>query len=152
MLQNRLVRALSFIGPGSATLLVYGDHGRTDYVEVGAIRAYLLDKDVPAETFSWSTPALSPSIRSIGPATFSWSVGRRGHQDASLAARALHRQPPGPGVQGVASDLASIRAPLLRLREFPARFKAFLDCVVLRRSRLSRGNDPDWRQGLDTVD
>jgi vancomycin permeability regulator SanA len=156
MLQDRLDRALELYRAGvSDRILVSGDHGRTDYDEVGAMRAYLMDKGVPAEHIfmdhagfdTYDTLYRARDVFLVRKAVVVT-------QDFHLRRALYIGSRLGLEVQGVSSDLRAYpRARYYRLREFPARFKAFLDCVVFRSEPAFLGDTiPIGGSGLETVD
>lgn len=50
MLEDRLMRAVELYNAGAAPkLLMSGDHGRTDYDEVGTMKQYAVDAGVPSQ-------------------------------------------------------------------------------------------------------
>lgn len=128
MLADRLRRGISLYDLGAAPkLLMSGDHGRTDYNEVAAMKQYALDAGVPSEDVfmdhaGFSTYESVYRAKEIFGATKIIIVTQRYHLYRALyAARAM-----GIEAYGVASDYHTYVGQSLRdFREVLARVKDF---------------------------
>jgi SanA protein len=134
ILQDRLDVALDFYRSGRTNrILVSGDHGQKNYDEVNVMRKYLLAQGVPAEDIfmdhaGFDTYDTLYRARDIFQVRKALVVTQEFHL---LRALYIGKQL-GLDLQGVTSDShVYSRAAYYRLREYFARFKAFLDCQVL---------------------
>jgi len=126
MLSDRLERGVELYKSGaSKKLLMSGDHGRIDYNEVGAMKKYALDADVPSEDIfmdhaGFSTYESMYRAKEIFGADKIIIVSQSYHlYRAIYVARSL-----GIEAYGVASDQRSYRGQTIRdVREAAARAK-----------------------------
>lgn len=126
MLEDRLRRSVELYDLGAAPkLLMSGDHGRTDYDEVNAMRQYALDAGVPSEDVfmdhaGFSTYESMYRARDVFQAKKVIIVTQQYHLYRSIyAAEAL-----GMEAYGVACDYRQYSGQLKRdLREVLARAK-----------------------------
>ncbi|MDD2457621.1 MAG: ElyC/SanA/YdcF family protein [Eubacteriales bacterium] len=131
MLQDRLDVALLYYNSGRTDrILVSGDNGQVEYNEVIVMRNYLLAHGVPIEVIfmdhaGFDTYDTMYRARDIFLVDKAVVVTQEFH-----LLRALYiGQELGLEVHGVASDPRPYAgADYYRLREYLARFKAFLDC------------------------
>lgn len=156
MLQDRLDMALAiYRAGGTDRILVSGDHGQTDYDEVNVMRQYLLDRGVPAEQIfmdhagfdTYDTLYRAQKVFAVRRAVVTTQTFHL------LRAMYIGREL-GLDVQGVASDLRPYyNIKRYRVREYIARFKAFLDCEVWHSKSMYLGPViPITGSGLATVD
>lgn len=135
MLKDRLDVALQVYRAGKTDrILVSGDHGQKDYDEVNVMRQYLIDQGVAAEHVfmdhaGFDTYDTMYRARDVFLVRKAVVVTQKFH-----LLRALYiGEQLGMDVQGVTSDVWEYpRAAYYRFREYLARFKAFLDCQVLK--------------------
>lgn len=133
MLQDRLDLALLYYNSGKTNrILVSGDNGQVDYNEVIVMRNYLLGQGVPIEAIfldhaGFDTYDTMYRARDIFLVTKAVVVTQEFH-----LLRALYiGQRLGLEVYGLASDPRIYAgADYYRLREYFARVKAFLDCLL----------------------
>lgn len=156
ILQDRLDVALQVYRTGITNrIIVSGDHGSKDYDEVNVMRQYLIGKGVPAEHIfmdhaGFDTFDTLYRARDVFQVKRAVVVTQTFHLN-----RALYiGEQLGLTVQGVASDLQVYQKDAYyRLREYPARFKAFLDCHILHSKPEYLGKAiPITGSGLATVD
>lgn len=134
MLQDRLDMAIRIYELGvTDRILVSGDHGRTDYNEVGVMRQYLLDAGIPAEHIfmdhagfdTYDTLYRASSIFGVLRAVITT-------EDFHLLRALYIGDKLGLDLQGVDCGYHLVSPRLKdRLREYPARFKAWLDSEIL---------------------
>jgi SanA protein len=135
MLQDRLDAALAAYRDGlSDRILVSGDHGQTGYDEVNAMRIYLEAAGVPPERIfldhaGFDTYDSLYRARDVFQVRSALVVTQRFH-----LLRALYiADRLGVDADGIDSAFREYgRAAYYEVREVPARFKAFLDCEVLK--------------------
>ncbi len=156
ILMDRLDVALLVYQEGMADrILVSGDHGSPDYDEVNVMRQYLIKNGVlPEHVFmdhaGFDTYDTLFRARDVFLVQKAIVVTQTFHLN-----RALYiGDKLGLDIQGVASDLRPYgRSVYYRQREYLARFKAFLDCVVLESEPVYLGPPiPISGNGLATVD
>lgn len=156
ILQDRLDVALQVYRTGITNrIIVSGDHGTEQYDEVNVMRQYLLEKGVPPEHIfmdhaGFDTYDTMYRARAIFQVKKAIVVTQTFHLNRALyIGQAL-----GLDVQGVPSDLQVYQKDAYyRLREYPARFKAFIDCHILRSTPTYLGKPiPITGSGLATVD
>lgn len=155
MLRDRLDMALQIYQSGKTNrILVSGDHGRIEYDEVNVMRQYLIDKGVPPEHIfmdhaGFDTYDTLYRARDIFLVRKAIVVTQTFHLKRALyIGEAL-----GLDLQGVGSDLREYpHSAYYRLREYLARFKAFLDCRVFNAKPVYLGDSiPITGDGRDTV-
>ncbi len=135
MLKDRLDAALAAYADGlSDRILVSGDHGRADYDEVNAMRIYLEEAGVPPERIfldhaGFDTFDSLYRARDVFQVRSALVVTQRFH-----LLRALYiADRLGVDADGIDSTFRDYgRDAYYEVREVPARFKAFLDCEVLK--------------------
>ena len=142
MLQDRLDMAIRIYQSGlTDRILVSGDHGRADYNEVGVMRQYLLEAGIPEEHIfmdhagfdTYDTIYRAQSIFGVGRALITT-------QDFHLIRALYIGQRLGMDLQGVdCGYYHATEKARYRIREYPARFKAFLDCEVFGASPAFAG-------------
>lgn len=128
MLEDRLKRGVALYKAGAAPkLLMSGDHGRTDYNEVAAMKQYAIDQGVPSEDIfmdhaGFSTYESVYRARDIFQVKRIIIVTQEYHLYRALhVARAL-----GLESWGVSSDYRTYSGQLMRdVREILARVKDF---------------------------
>lgn len=156
ILQDRLDVALQVYRTGITNrIIVSGDHGTEQYDEVNVMRQYLLEKGVPPEHIfmdhaGFDTYDTMYRARDVFQVKKAIVVTQTFHLNRALyIGQALDLE-----VQGVPSDLQVYQKDAYyRLREYPARFKAFLDCHILRSTPTYLGKPiPITGSGLATVD
>ena len=156
MLQDRLDVALAVYRSGvTRRILVSGDHGHKDYDEVNIMRQYLLGQGVPAEHIfmdhaGFDTYDTLYRARDVFLVKKAIVTTQTFHLNRALyIGEALDLD-----LQGVTSDLRDYpRARYYRLREYAARFKAFLECHILKTQPTFLGETiPIQGSGLETVD
>jgi len=156
ILQDRLDVALQVYRSGiTDRIVVSGDHGTDQYDEANVMRRYLLEKGVPPEHVfmdhaGFDTYDTMYRARDVFQVSKAIVVTQTFHLN-----RALYiGQQLGLEVQGVPSDLQIYQKDAYyRFREYPARFKAFLDCHILRSTPTYLGKPiPITGSGLATVD
>lgn len=132
VLTDRLETGLDLYENGaSAKLLMSGDHGRTNYDEVNAMKTYAMNKGVPSEDVfmdhaGFSTYESMYRAAAIFEVEKAVIVTQRYHLYRSVY-NALSM---GIDAYGVASDLETYRGSLSReLREYLAIVKDFIYCV-----------------------
>lgn len=128
MLEDRLKRGVALYKAGAAPkLLMSGDHGRTDYNEVAAMKQYAIDQGVPSEDIFMDHAGFS-TYESVYRARTVFQVKRIiiVSQEYHLY-RALHvAKALGLESWGVASDYRAYAGQLMRdVREILARAKDF---------------------------
>jgi vancomycin permeability regulator SanA len=134
MLRDRLDFAYKLYEQGSVRkILVSGDHGETNYDEVNAMRAYLVEKgaaieDVFMDHAGFDTYDTMYRARDIFEVQSAIVCTQKYHlYRACYIARRL-----GIDVAGVPSDVyVSRKLPYFRLREWAARIKAFAEVEIL---------------------
>ena len=132
MLRDRLNRALELYDLGAAPkLLMSGDHGQTDYNEVGAMKAYAIDHGVPSgdvfmDHAGFSTYETVYRAKEIFGAKKVLIVTQEYH-----LYRALYiAQELGLEAYGVSSDLHTYAGQQNReFREVLARCKDLVQCI-----------------------
>jgi SanA protein len=156
MLSDRLDMAIRIFRDGlTDRILVSGDHGSTDYNEVGSMREYLLDAGIPAECIfmdhagfdTYDTVYRAKSIFCIKRALITT-------QDFHLYRALYIGKQLDIDLWGVACEYSdSYKKPWYRFREFPARVKAFLNCEILHSSSTYGGPQiPISGDGRATLD
>lgn len=129
MLRDRLLRGVEVYHSGAAPkMLMSGDHGRTDYDEVNAMKQFAIDRDVPSENIfmdhaGFSTYETMYRAKEIFAAKRVVIVTQSYHlYRAVYIARSL-----GMEAYGVSSDLDNyINQTRYNLREVLARDKDFV--------------------------
>ena len=156
ILQDRLDVALQVYRTGITNrIIVSGDHGTEQYDEVNVMRQYLLEKGVPPEHIfmdhaGFDTYDTMYRARDVFQVKKAIVVTQTFHLNRALyIGQALDID-----IQGVPSDLQVYQKDAYyRLREYPARFKAFLDCYILQSKPEYLGSPiPITGSGLATVD
>ena len=143
MLQDRLDMAIQIYQNGlTDRILVSGDHGQADYNEVGVMRQYLLEAGIPEEHIfmdhagfdTYDTVYRAQSIFGVRRALITT-------QDFHLIRALYIGRQLGLDLQGTdcGYNHATEKARY-RIREYPARFKAFLDCEVFGASPAYTGD------------
>lgn len=156
MLRDRLDMAVRIYQSGvTDRILVSGDHGRTDYNEVGVMRQYLLDAGIPAEHVfmdhagfdTYDTLYRAQSIFGVRRALITT-------QDFHLLRALYIGDRLGLDLQGVdCGYVIASEKSRYRFREYPARFKAFLDCEIFFADPTYSGETiPISGDGRATVD
>lgn len=133
MLHDRLQRGIEVYKAGAAPkLLMSGDHGRTDYNEVGAMKQYAVDQGIPSENVfmdhaGFSTYETVYRAKEIFQADKVIIVTQEYH-----LYRALHiAERLGVEAYGVSADLNTYAGQTARdFREVLARCKDFTMCIV----------------------
>lgn len=133
-LAKRLDKALEIYKMGHTDkIIVSGDHGHTNYNEVGVMRDYLLKNGVPKENIfmdhaGFSTYETMYRARDVFQVESAIIVTQRLHLCRALfIADSL-----GIAAFGVeAENSTSASTKIQQIREYPARVKAFLDCKIL---------------------
>lgn len=133
-LGKRLDTAYEVYKAGKAPkIIVSGDHGRTEYNEVGVMRQYLMDKGVPKENIfmdhaGFNTYDTMYRARDIFVAKNAIIVTQREHLLRSLyITKKLGMK--AVGIESANYDDWEIKYQ--KPREFLARIKAFLQCELL---------------------
>lgn len=157
MLNDRLATGLELYKQGKASkLLVSGDHGRTNYDEVNAMKKYLLDRgakdqDVFMDHAGFSTYESMYRARDIFKVKKVIIVTQQYHlMRAVFIAREL-----GLEAYGVAADKQDygIVMKKYKLRELAAREKDFLNAKMLKpRPKYLGEAIPVWGDGRLTND
>jgi SanA protein len=134
MLSDRLDMAIQLFNAGlTDRILVSGDNSRPDYNEPASMRQYLMNAGIPTECIfmdyagfdTYDTLYRARAVFQVERALFTT-------QDFQLLRALYIARQLGIDVWGVKSDYkVSYRRAWYRLREYPARFKAFFDCEVL---------------------
>lgn len=134
MLQDRLDMAITIYEGGCTNrILVSGDHGQEDYNEVGIMRQYLLDHDIP-ETDIFMDHAGFDTYDTLYRAQAIFQVKRAiiTTQDFHLYRALYIGRQIGLDVQGVACQYdPAYQKDWYRFREYLARCKALLDAEIL---------------------
>ena len=133
MLHDRLQRGIEVYKAGAAPkLLMSGDHGRTDYNEVGAMKQYAVDQGIPSENVfmdhaGFSTYETVYRAKEIFQADKVIIVTQEYHLYRALyIAERL-----GVEAYGVSADLNTYAGQTARnFREVLARCKDFAMCIV----------------------
>ncbi len=133
MLRDRLIRGVEVYNTGAAPkLLMSGDHGRTNYDEVGAMKQYAIDDGVPSENVfmdhaGFSTYETMYRAKEIFKADKVIIVTQEYHLYRALyIAERL-----GLEAYGVSSDLNTYGGQTARdVREVLARCKDFAMCIL----------------------
>lgn len=135
MLSDRLDMAIRIYDAGLTNrILVSGDNSRLDYNEPASMRQYLMSAGIPPECIfmdyagfdTYDTLYRARTVFQVERALFTT-------QDFQLLRALYIARQLGIDVWGVQSDYkASYRRAWYRLREYPARFKAFVDCEILQ--------------------
>jgi len=155
MLQDRLDVALSIYNSGiTDRILVSGDHGRKDYDEVNIMRLYLIDQGVEPEHIfmdhaGFDTYDTLYRARDV----FLVQTAIIVTQDFHLRRALYIGECLNINLQGVSSDLRVYpRAGYYRLREYAARVKAFIECLLNAQPTYLGETIPIQGSGLETVD
>lgn len=138
MLRDRLIRALELYNAGAAPkLLMSGDHGQTEYNEVGAMKNYAVKNDVPsADVFmdhaGFSTYETIYRAKEVFEAKRVIIVTQEYHLYRALyIANQL-----GIDAYGVSCDLNVYAGQTIRdIREVLARNKDFFKCIIKPESK-----------------
>ena len=133
MLRDRLIRALELYNSGAAPkLLMSGDHGQTEYNEVGAMKNYATENDVPSSDVfmdhaGFSTYETIYRAKEVFEAKKVIIVTQEYH-----LYRALYiAQRLGLDAYGASSDLNVYVGQTIRdIREVLARNKDFFKCII----------------------
>ncbi|MGN0547070.1 MAG: vancomycin high temperature exclusion protein [Acutalibacteraceae bacterium] len=155
MLENRLLQGIELYDNGaSEKLIMSGDHGKTDYDEVNAMKNFAVDRGVPSEAVfmdhaGFSTYESMYRARDIFQAKKILIVTQKYHlYRAIYDARAL-----GLDAYGVASDPRSYAGQSYRnLREILARNKDFVFSIVKPEPTYLGEPIPVWGSGDLTND
>lgn len=156
MLRDRLDMGYNLYAAGKAPkIIVSGDHGTTSYDEVNAMRAYLQEKGVErADIFmdhaGFDTYDSLCRAKDVFMAQKVLVVSQAYHLH-----RALYiAEQIGLDASGVGADTYEYPGmPYYRLREYPARVKAFLQAQVFRPEPKFLGDPiPVWGDGIVTGD
>jgi vancomycin permeability regulator SanA len=155
MLHDRLRRGVELYDLGAAPkLLMSGDHGRTDYDEVAAMKQFAINAGIPSEHIFMDHAGFS-TYESVyrAKAVFQTervvivSQGYHLYRALYIADRL------GLEAWGVASDYRSYRGELSRqLREMLARVKDFGACVIKPEPTYLGEAIPIWGDGDLTND
>ena len=156
MLRARLDMAIRIYRSGvTDRILVSGDHGQAGYNEVGVMRTYLMEAGIPEEHIFMDHAGFD-TYNTIHRAMSVFSVERAliTTQDFHLLRALYIGGELGLDLQGIDSGFGySTGGRYYRLREYPARFKAFLECRVFKPSPVFGGPiipiDGDGRATLD---
>ncbi len=142
ILQDRLDMAVEIFRSGlTDRILVSGDHGAVDYNEVGAMRDYLLDAGIPPAAIfmdhagfdTYDTLYRARSVFEVEHALITT-------QDFQLVRALYIADRLGFDVLGVDCGYVKYAEKLRnRLREYPARVKAWLDAELLKVSPTYEG-------------
>jgi vancomycin permeability regulator SanA len=133
MLEDRLRRGVELYEAGvSEKLLMSGDHGTKGYDEVGAMKAYATEREIPSQNVfmdhaGFSTYESMYRAAEVFEADKIVIVTQKYHlYRAVYAARAL-----GLDAYGVAADYRSYSGQIMRdIREVLARCKDFAICIL----------------------
>ena len=133
MLNDRLVTAIDLYNAGAAPkLLMSGDHGQTEYNEVGAMKKYAAENGVPSSNIfmdhaGFSTYETVYRAKEVFDAKRAIIVTQKYHLYRALyIAKRL-----GLEAYGVSADLNDYAGQSARdVREILARGKDFLKCVL----------------------
>jgi SanA protein len=135
ILQDRLDTAYAlYRTSGIERILVSGDHGTIFYDEVNVMRNYLVNKGVPPEAVFMDHAGFD-TYQTLYRARDIFGVRRAVivTQDFHLLRALYIGNRLGIDLSGVDSAIRSYGHDTRnRLREFPARVKAFLECEILR--------------------
>ncbi len=133
-LANRLDRAVEVYENSSITkIIVSGDHGKKNYDEVNVMRDYLIECGISKENIfmdhaGFSTYESIYRARDVFDVKSAVIVTQKLHLARALyIAAALGVE--GKGIAAQNSTTASTLQQ--RIREYPARFKAFIQCTIL---------------------
>lgn len=135
MLKDRLDSALSLVRAGQARMiLISGDHGGDDYDEISVMRRYLIGHGIADEQICCD-PAGFDTYETMVRAQQVFLV-----RQALVTTQTFHLlralyigEKLGLNLRGIACDSRRYPwYPVHRLREIIARFKAWLDCEILR--------------------
>lgn len=156
MLRDRLDMAVRIYESGvTDRILVSGDHGRVDYNEVGVMRQYLLDAGIPAEHVFMDHAGFD-TYDTLYRAQLIFGVRRAviTTQDFHLIRALYIGQQLNLDLLGVdCGYVFSSEKSRYRVREYPARFKAFLDCEIFKSLPAYTGETiPITGSGWATVD
>ncbi len=155
MLRDRLDFAYKLYEQGSVEkILVSGDHGATNYDEVNAMRAYLVEKgaaieDVFMDHAGFDTYDTMYRARDIFQVQSAIVCTQKYHlYRTCYIARRL-----GIDIAGVPSDVyVSAKLPYFRLREWAARIKAFAEVEILHPTPILGDAIPITGDGQMTED
>ena len=135
ILKDRLDKAYEvYLDTGIKRILVSGDHGSVDYDEVNVMRDYLIDKGIPGDDIfmdhagfdTYQTMFRAREIFDIKSAVIVT-------QDFHLYRALYIGQRIGIDVMGADSAVRVYAYAFRnRMREFPARVKAFIECEILK--------------------
>lgn len=135
MLRARLDMAIKIYNSGATDrILVSGDHGKKDYDEVGVMADYLVAAGIPdAHVFmdhagfdTYNTVYRAQSIFCVRRALITT-------QDFHLLRALYIGEQLGVDLWGIDSEYGyAAKKQYYRLREYPARLKAFLECQIFR--------------------
>ena len=155
MLQDRLDVALAIYRSGiTDRILVSGDHGQKDYDEVNVMRQYLIDQGVEPEHIFMDHAGFD-TYDTIYRARDIFLVQKAivVTQDFHLRRALYIGECLKINLQGVSSDLRIYpRAGYYRLREYAARVKAFVECILKAQPTFLGETIPIQGSGLETVD
>lgn len=156
MLKDRLDQALKLYQENwSDRILVSGDHGQKHYDEVSVMRQYLVDHGVPPEHVFMDHAGFD-TYDTLYRARDVFKVQRAVvvTQDFHLRRALYIGYNLDLDLTGVASDLRTYqKIKYYRLREYPARVKAFFECRVFKSKPEFLGDPiPIWGSGLATQD
>lgn len=156
MLRDRLEMGYALYAAGKAPkIIVSGDHGTVEYDEVNAMRAYLQEKGVPREDIfmdhaGFDTYDSLYRAKEVFLADKVIVVSQEYH-----VLRALYiAKNIGLEAAGVGADTYVYGGmEYYRMREYPARVKAFLQAQVFRPEPKYLGEPiPVWGDGIVTSD
>ncbi len=131
MLRDRLIRGIELYKAGAAPkIIMSGDHGRTDYDEVNAMKQFAIDRGVPSEDVfmdhaGFSTYESMYRARDVFKAQKVLIVTQKYHlYRAVYIARQL-------GIEAYGLDREELKYPITNnIREAAARVKDFFYCIA----------------------
>ena len=155
MLEDRLKRGVSLYDLGAAPkLLMSGDHGRTNYDEVNAMKIYAVDTGIPSENVFMDHAGFS-TYESMYRAKEIFRVKKMiiVSQGYHLYRAIYIAESMGIEAYGVASDYRSYVGQSTRdLREMLARVKDFGTCILKPEPTYLGEAIPIWGDGNLTND
>lgn len=155
MLEDRLKRGVSLYDLGAAPkLLMSGDHGRTNYDEVNAMKIYAVDAGIPSENVFMDHAGFS-TYESMYRAKEIFQVKKMiiVSQGYHLYRAIYIAESMGIEAYGVASDYRSYVGQSTRdLREMLARVKDFGTCILKPEPTYLGEAIPIWGDGNLTND
>ena len=152
MLRDRLEMGMLGAAGKAPKIIVSGDHGTQGYDEVNAMRAYLQEKGVPREDIfmdhaGFDTYDSLCRAKDVFLAQKVIVVSQEYHVLRALYIAKKHRA--GCLRRGSADTYVYYGMPYYRMREYPARVKAFLQAQVFRPEPKFLGDPiPVWGDGI----